>query len=121
MFLINKGYVKIWKIEPKGKYTEIRMSSSEKDKDGNYINSNWSFVRCVGKAHNQIAKMQEGDRAEIKSAKISNETYTDKEGNKKTGFRFVVFEFADSDGSEPTETKQTKAKLDPEDEEKVPF
>lgn len=44
--------VTIWKVEDKGKYSEVKFSSARKDKNsGDYKNSTWSFVRFVGEAH----------------------------------------------------------------------
>lgn len=98
----NKIYAKIWKIDKKEKYADLRISTSEKvEKDGNtsYINSNW-FARAVGKAFNQLKDYKEGDRAIITKAKLSNETY-EKDGEKKSAFRFVIMEFECADSKEP--------------------
>ena len=54
VFVNGKIYAKVWSVDAKEKYTDLRISTSEKvEKDGNtsYINSNW-FPRAVGKAHN---------------------------------------------------------------------
>ncbi len=99
MIYFTNCYAKIWKIAPAEKYVDVRISTSEKDKDGKYVNSNW-FARCLGKAAEQISKFKEGDRIKINKGKVSNELYTDKNGDKKSALRVVIFdlESADSNG-----------------------
>jgi hypothetical protein len=73
----DKIFAKVWKIDKKDKYADLRISTSEKiEKDGetSYINSNW-FARAVGKAFNQLKDINEGDRVVITKAKLSNEQY----------------------------------------------
>ena len=97
VFVNGKIFAKIWKIEAKEKYTDLRISTSERvEKDGNasYINSNW-FARAIGKAHNQAKDLKEGDKVIITKAKLSNEPY-EKDGQKKNVFKFVVLEFESS-------------------------
>ena len=112
----NKIYAKIWKIDKKEKYADLRISTSEKiEKDGNtdFINSNW-FARAVGKAFNQLKDFNEGDNAVIVKAKLSNETY-EKDGQKRSALKFVIMEF---EGASDT----TPATQDASDsEEDLPF
>lgn len=93
MIFINdsKIYAKVWHVDRQEKYTDVRIGTSEKDQDGNYINSNW-FARLIGHAHQKLKDLSEGDRITITQAKLSNETYTDKEGNKKSSFKFLILE-----------------------------
>ena len=112
----NKIYSKIWKIDKKEKYADLRISTSEKvEKDGNteYVNSNW-FTRAVGKAFNQLKDINEGDRVVITKAKLSNEQY-EKDGEKRSAFRFVVLEF------ESKEENSTPVATDDDSDEALPF
>lgn len=112
----DKIFAKVWKIEKKEKYAELRISTSEKvDKDGNteYINSNW-FARAVGKAFNQLKDINEGDRVTITKAKLSNEPY-EKDGQKRSAFKFVVLEFESKE-----DTKATTV-ADDDSDESLPF
>ena len=34
-------YATLWDVKPAEKYTDLNISTSEKDKDGNYVNSSW--------------------------------------------------------------------------------
>lgn len=116
MFWIENAYAKIWKIDSKENYDDLRISTSEKDsrEEGKYINSNW-FARAIGHAHQQIAnnEIQEGDRVKIVKGKVSNESYEDKDGNKKSALRVVILEFEATNGnSAPAKpaAKETKSK-----------
>lgn len=113
----DKIFAKVWKIDKKEKYADLRISTSEKvEKDGNtsYINSNW-FVRAVGKAFNQLKDINEGDKVVITKAKLSNEPY-ERNGEKRSAFKFVVLEFESKEGiSEPENTN------DSDSDENLPF
>lgn len=112
----NKIYSKIWKIDMKEKYADLRISTSEKvEKDGKteYINSNW-FARAVGKAFNQIKNYNEGDNAVITKAKLSNETY-EKDGQKRSALKFVIMEFEGASDTAPATQDNSDS------EEDLPF
>ena len=112
----NKIYSKIWKIDKKEKYADLRISTSEKiEKDGNteYVNSNW-FARAVGKAFNQLKDFKEGDSAVITKAKLSNETY-EKDGQKRSALKFVIMEFEGASDSMPATQNSSDT------EEDLPF
>jgi hypothetical protein len=83
MIWITDGQkVTVWATENKGKYTQVQMSSSKKDKATNsWVNSSWSFVRFVGEAHTNAEELKRGDRIVLHSAAISHEPY-DKGGVK---------------------------------------
>ncbi len=98
MIYFTNCYAKIWKITPADKYADVRISTSEKDKDGNYVNSNW-FARCLGKAAKQILEIKEGERIKINKGKVSNELYTDKNGEKKSALRVIIFDLESADTS----------------------
>ncbi len=117
VFVNGKIYAKVWNVDAKEKYTDLRISTSEKvEKDGNtsYINSNW-FVRAVGKAFNQLKDINEGDRVVITKAKLSNEQY-EKDGEKRSAFRFVVLEFESKEDTKAPEADNTS-----DSEENLPF
>jgi len=78
--------VTVWQIEDKEKYAQVRMSTSSKNKDGEYTNSNWSFVRFVGKAYNDellamLPSKSNPIRLEIKGG-VTQESYM-KDGEKR--------------------------------------
>lgn len=100
MFWIdNARYAKIWKIfQPKdsnAKYLDVSIGTSEKNQDGEYVNSDWP-ARVIGKAFNQISKgdFKEKDTVDIVKAKLSNERYVDKDGNHRNALRLLILELA---------------------------
>jgi single-stranded DNA-binding protein len=112
MFWIENAFIKVWSIDSKEKYDDLRISTSEKSRteEGKFINSNW-FARAIGHAHEQIAAgyIHEGNRAKIAKGKVTNETYTDNEGNKKSSLRVVIMEFAVDEKNEPAPKAEPKA------------
>jgi len=117
IFITNKIYAKVWKIDKKEKYADLQISTSEKiEKDGNtdFINSSW-FARVIGKGFNQLKDINEGDRVIITKAKLSNEPY-EKDGKKRSAFKFVVLEFESKEDVEAPETNNTS-----DSEEDLPF
>ena len=117
VFVTNKIFAKVWKIDKKDKYADLRISTSEKvEKDGNtdFINSNW-FARAIGKAFNQLKDIKEGDRVVITKAKLSNEQY-EKDGEKRSAFKFVVLEFESKEDAKAPESNGTS-----DSEEDLPF
>jgi single-stranded DNA-binding protein len=73
-----------WKIaEEKDNYAVVSLGTSSKDKEKNWHNSNWSFVKFVGNAHKGLDALKEGDKIIIKSGKIDRDAWVDKEGKKQ--------------------------------------
>lgn len=114
IFCENKIFAKVWKstVSDNGKYIDLQISTSEKDDEGNYKNSNW-FPRAIGHAANTLKNAKREDRITITRCKFSNESYEDKDGNKKSSFRFLILEaeIDNGDGSKQSsndEQKETK-------------
>lgn len=92
IFIHDKIYAKVWKVDKHEKYIDLQATTSEKDTDGNYINSGW-FPRLIGHAFNSLKdKIKEGDRLIITKSKMANERYTAQDGSTKSAFKFVVLE-----------------------------
>lgn len=92
IFIHDKIYAKVWKVDKHEKYIDLQATTSEKDTDGNYINSGW-FPRLIGHAFNSLKdKIKEGDRLIITKSKMTNERYTAQDGSTKSAFKFVVLE-----------------------------
>ena len=92
IFIHDKIYAKVWKVDKHEKYIDLQATTSEKDADGNYINSGW-FPRLIGHAFNSLKdKIKEGDRLIITKSKMTNERYTAQDGSTKSAFKFVVLE-----------------------------
>lgn len=62
---IKPTFATVWEITQKtDRYAKVRLSTSRKDKDGNYINSNW-FASFVGKALQKIDELDVGEKTRI--------------------------------------------------------
>lgn len=107
------SFAKIWEIkEGKGNYTDVRISTSRKDKEtGQYIQDFGGFARLVGKAHEAADHLEEGDRFQIVKCGVENHYNKEK---KITYYNFVIFEI-EMDDSYP-EKDETVA-----DDEENPF
>ena len=81
--IINKTpfYAKVWEIKPAEKYIDLRISTSEKNEDGDYINSSW-FCRALGHAKNSLANLKEKDKITVTSSKFTNEYNREKSTTK---------------------------------------
>ena len=98
MILFNNVYATVWEIEDKGNFVRGRISTSEKGKDGKYINSNW-FAIFVGKAKEPALALSTKDRIKIISGKISNTTTGEGE-NRKSFVNVVIFDFENLSNSQ---------------------
>lgn len=111
IYCTNKIYGKVWKITKAEKYLDLQMTTSEKNTDGEYINSGW-FPRCIGHAFNSLKDtLKEGDRIVITKSKLTNERYTAKDGTVKSAFRFLVLE-AEVEGTKNEAPKPTEPTTD---------
>ncbi len=119
IFNDNKIYAKVWKVTPSenGKYVDLQITTSEKNSDGDYINSSW-FPRVIGKAVNTLKGLKREDRIIITKSKFTNER-RDTDDGKKSFFRFLILE-AEIEGSERDSSntpaankKQDKPKEEP--------
>lgn len=89
-------YATVWKINhpENGKYIDVQITTSEKNKNGEYENSSW-MARVIGHALNSLKGIKERDRIKITSFKMSN--IYDKEKN-RSFLKMLIFEakFADN-------------------------
>lgn len=91
IYVSNKIYAKVWKVTVAEKYIDLRISTSVKDENDNYKNSGW-FPRAIGKAMEKLKDVKEGDRITINKAMLTNERYTDDNGNTKSAFKFLILD-----------------------------
>lgn len=105
---------KVWSVEDKGKYSTGRISTSEKDREENYIYSNW-FCTFVGKGHEKASSIKEGDRITIDTLKISNTSTKNADGGYTNRLDFVIFDFHSEDKKE-TKSGKKETKEEPKEE-----
>ena len=125
MLYVKDQYATVWKIENKGNYSEVSLSTSRKDKaTGDYKNSNWSFVRFVGDAQAKIDLLSRQTRIVIKGMGISLEPYMNKDGEKAypKNPQFVVFNFELQEDSGSRGVMDTAPQVEEEGgSEDIPF
>ena len=97
------AYVKIWKVEDKGNYSVVELSSSKKNKQTNEYETDFSskFVRFIGKAHTDIKNIGEVSKIKLGDVEVTN-SY-----NKETKVaytNFLVFSFEAEGGGTKTVT-----------------
>jgi len=98
----NGSYAKVWNVENRGNYHDVRISVSSKDKkSGEYKQTFGGFVRFVGKAHNQAKDLREGDRIRMDRVDVENRYDADK---KTTYYNWAVFEYSLPDGNNSVDT-----------------
>ena len=121
MGLRTGAYLKVWKIEPKEKYTKIQGSTSKKNKQTDAYETDWNgFLNFVGQAHTEITKYKEGDRIKLEEFEVTNKY--DKE-KKITYTNYSVFKISDANNNiaQPTQAKAAPGdpvEFNPED---LPF
>lgn len=97
---VSSSYFTVWDIDVSDKYTTLKLSTSRKDKDsGEYKNSNWSYVRAVGKAHQLAKGLKQRDRITNVNFSMECEPYV-KDGVKQfpKSPRITFFEFDVAEG-----------------------
>ena len=119
VFINNPFYATVWSVETLEKRISMRISTGEKQQDGTWKDSNW-WVVATGHAFNALKdKVQQGDRIRVNKAKITNELYVNKDGDKRSKFNFVLID-ADVVESKKT-TDQTPAQETRAAEEDSPW
>lgn len=105
------AYAKIWEIKAiNGKYSDIRISTSKKDKNtGEYSQDFGGFVRMVGQAHSQMSYLHEGDKFKIVRCGVENSYNKEK---KTTYNNFIIFEI---------EAEEAPVSIDSAADEENPF
>ena len=85
-------YAKVWKVEPKERYTKIQCSISKKVKNSDQYETDWSgFMSLVGGAHTKASNLKEGDRIKINEFEVTTRYVKDK-GVTYTNYTLFDFE-----------------------------
>lgn len=101
MFYCSNVYSTVFKVEVADKRVKARISTSEKNKDGEYINSYWNAV-FVGNAYDLAKSLTDKDRIHINKCKITNEDYTTKNGEKHSWLQVTIFDFEKLEHNSPS-------------------
>lgn len=101
MFYCSNAYGTVFKVEIADKRVKARISTSEKNKDGEYINSYWNAA-FVGNAYDLAKSLTDKDRIHINKCKITNEDYTTKDGEKRSWLQVTIFDFEKLEHDSPS-------------------
>lgn len=113
------SYAKIWKITDNGKYSTVELSTSKKNREGEYeTDFSSKFVRFVGKAHTLAAQLNGNEKIRLGSCGVTNKF--DKE-RQKAYTNFIVFDFELVDGKEKKDITSKNADSGDIFEEELPF
>lgn len=111
MFYCTNSYGTVFSVEVLEKRVNARLSTSDKDQNGEYKNSYWNAV-FVGGAFEKAKTLTDKDRIHINKCKITNETYKNKDGENRSWLKVTIFDFeklGDSGNAAPVE-KESKPK-----------
>lgn len=128
MIYFKDVYASVFGVENKGNYFKARLSTSRKDQNDNYVNSNWNGM-FVSKAKDKAGVLSDKSRIKITSGAITNEPYETADGEKKYWVTVKIFDFenlehSNESNSSSASKKSKKKKSEPVediDDEDVPF
>ena len=118
---VSGRFCKVWDIEVNDNgYAKVNLGTSRKDKEGNYINTNWWGVVFVGEAKEFGANLTKGDVIEVVSGQLENVYNKEK---KVSYFNMVVFEakMENQENVAPSNKKQVKTPPVDTDSDEFPF
>lgn len=122
MINFNSVYASVFRPDTDNdKYVKANISTSRKDQNDEYINSNW-FGYFLGRAKDKAAKLNDGARIFIVSGGVTNEKFTDKNGDDKYFVSVKIFDFVildnkeDESGGKKSAKKSKKRSVDDEED-----
>lgn len=119
------AYCSIWSVEPgKGNFTKVRLSTSRKNKDGQYEQDFTGFCTFISQAHAKAARLKERDRIKLGDVDVTN-SYDKEKKKEYTNFKVFDFEMVDAAGGSANSTGTGQAAGNPveceNDEGEAPF
>lgn len=123
------SYCKVWEVEQiSDRKVKLRISISQKQKDGEYIQEFSDFPVCLGTAcANQALRLKRGDTIRLGDIDVTNRYSKEK---KITYYDFKIFSFekvenhgSPSGYSDPGQASSKKPvdEVDPEPDQPLPF
>lgn len=112
-------YANVFDVEDKGKYVKAHISTSRKDQNDEYINSNW-FAYFFGKAKDKAAALEDKSRIFILQGGVTCEKFDDDDGDSKYFTSVKIFDFVTLETNSNTKKSTKKKKVDDEDDEDEP-
>lgn len=107
IYCTNEIRAKVWRAGVYNGRLLISITTHEKDKNGNYINSSW-FARCLSESKKTLKDVKKGDNIIIKRCAL-RKTYNKQKD--KEYFGFDIYEAEIKDSAIPTEDEGTEDDL----------
>lgn len=115
------SYATIWSVEDKGNWSNVRLSTSRKNKQtGAYEQDFGGFVRFIGDAHKNAGSLKERDRVKFGDVEITN-SYNKDKNITYTNVACFNFDLVDSNQSSLEKTAPKSSKKIEEVDEDDPF
>ena len=94
IYCTNEIRAKVWRAGVYNGRLLISITTYEKDRNGNYINSSW-FARCLSKSKEALKDVKKGDNIVIKRCAL-RKTYNIGKGKEYFGFDIYEAEITNS-------------------------
>lgn len=117
------AYACVWETKAgSGNWTDVRLSISKKNRDGDYETDFSGFVRFIGDAHKEADCLCEKTRIKIGECEVTNR-YDKEKKVTYTNYAVFSFEYADGSGSAAggSASGDGFANVPDVDEEDLPF
>lgn len=112
-------YANVFDVEDKGKYVKAHISTSRKDQNDEYINSNW-FAYFFGKAKDKAVDLEDKSRIFILQGGVTCEKFEDENGEGKYFTSVKIFDFMQLGSSDSKKSSKKKRADDDDDDEDEP-
>lgn len=115
------SYATIWSVEDKGNWSNVRLSTSRKNKQTDAYEQDFGgFVRFIGDAHKNAGSLAERDRIKFGEVEVTN-TYNKEKNVTYTNVACFTFEKAESNASSQAKTAPKSSKRVEQVDEDDPF
>jgi co-chaperonin GroES (HSP10) len=119
-------YATVWSIEQNDKgFVKGRITTSEKDSDGNFINSTW-FPTFAKNLSEKALTLKSGDRILMDKFALKNPSVKKEDGKYVNYFNAYIYHFSTIEGNSTGSTTATgsgfpkpKAPIKPKEAEKI--
>lgn len=112
MVYFTNCYAKMWTLDLSAKFPKARITTSEKDQQGEWINSTW-FPTFLGDAAGKVKKLEGTERIKILKGKLTATSKKMDDGTFKNYTNMTIFDFELST-SQPSSSQE-----DDQEEESV--
>ena len=108
----NGAYATVWEVKPGyGNWTDVKLSISRKNKDGNYETDFSGYVRFIGEAGERASQLEGRSRIKIKECDVSRK-YDKERDTTYTNFAVFSFDNADERNSDSNTSSNVEASFE---------